>query len=78
MLPKPKLVDNWRAVLRHAWSIRLIVLAGILSGLEIALPLIDQAVAVPRGTFAAMSFVTTAAAFVARLIAQQSVSGGAE
>lgn len=70
-----QLVSNWRAVLRRAWSIRLLVVAGVLSGLEAALPFIDQAVAIPRGSFAILSFIATAAAFVARLIAQQSVSG---
>jgi hypothetical protein len=36
-----KLVANWRAVLRCAWSIRLMILAGLLSGVEVALPLLD-------------------------------------
>ena len=78
MPPSIKPVANWRRVLRHAWSIRLIVLAGILSGLEIALPLIDGFLPIERGLFAALSFLATAGAFVARLIAQQSVSGGGE
>jgi len=70
------LVSNWRRVLRHAWSIRLVVLAGLLSGAEIALPLTRDLVDVPRGLFAGLSFAATAGAFIARLIAQQSVSGG--
>lgn len=70
-----RLVANWRAVLRYAWSIRLLILAGLLSGAEIALPLIQELLPIPRGVFAALSFLTVAAAFVARLIAQQSVSG---
>jgi len=36
-----KLVANWRAVLRRAWSVRLMLAAGLLSGAEIALPLLD-------------------------------------
>ena len=39
---KPKLLPNAGRVLRRAWSIRLIVVAGILSGCEVALPIIDQ------------------------------------
>lgn len=70
------LVRNWRAVLRYAWSIRLLVLAGLLSGAEIALPLIQDLLPIPRGAFAGLSFLATAMAFVARLVAQQSVSGG--
>lgn len=70
------LVKNWRAVLRRAWSIKLIILAGILSGAEIALPLIQDLLPIPRGVFAGLSFLATAAGLVARLVAQQSVSGG--
>ncbi len=70
-----RLVAEWWRVLRYAWSIRLMVLAGVLSGAEIALPLIQDLLPIPRGVFAGMSFVATAGAFVARLVAQQSVSG---
>ena len=70
------LVAEWWRVLRYAWSIRLLVLAGLLSGAEIALPLIQDLLPIPRGVFAGMSFVATAGAFVARLVAQQSISGG--
>lgn len=70
-----KLVWNWKRVLKHAWSIRFIVIAGLLSGAEIALPLIREAIAVPAGLFAGLSFAATAGAFIARLVAQESVSG---
>jgi len=73
-----KLVWNWRSVLHYAWSIKLIVLAGLLSGAEVALPLIREVVDVPRGWFAGASLVVTAGAFIARLIAQRSVSGSAD
>lgn len=71
-------VPNWRRVLRYAWSIKLIIAAGLLSGAEIALPLIREVAEVPRGLFAGLSFAATAGAFIARLIAQQSVSGGGD
>lgn len=69
-----KLITNWLTVLRCAWSIRLMILAGILSGIEVALPLIDGWVEVPRGIFASFSGLVTALAFVARLVAQNNVS----
>jgi hypothetical protein len=69
------LVAEWWRVLRYAWSIRLLVIAGLLSGAEIALPLIQDLLPIPRGVFAGLSFLATAGAFVARLVAQQSVSG---
>ena len=65
------LVANWRRVLRCAWSIRLMIVAGLLSGVEIALPLLDGYLPIPRGLFAALSAATTCAAFVARLLAQK-------
>ena len=68
-----KLVDNWRAVLARAWSIRLILLAGLFSGLEAALPFIGQLPFNPWW----LSVITTlvvAGAFVARLVAQPSIN----
>jgi hypothetical protein len=65
------LVDDWKYVLKRAWSIRLMLLAGLFSGLEIALPILDGILPIPRGVFAALSGTTTAAAFVARLLAQK-------
>lgn len=67
------LVANWRRVLRYAWSIRLILLAGLLSGLEVAMPYM-VALPIPTGVFAALSLVVTMAAFVARLVAQKDIS----
>ena len=31
------LIDDWHRVLRRAWSVRLMLLAAVLSGLEVAL-----------------------------------------
>lgn len=67
------LVPNWRAVLRRAWSIRLLIIAGALSGLEVALPLFGFDV-IPAGTFAALSGLVTMAAFIARLLAQKGIT----
>lgn len=64
-----RLYENWRDILRKAWSIRLMILAGILSAAEVVLPLFADVM--PRGTFAALSAVTVTAAFVSRLIAQK-------
>ena len=47
------------------------ILAGVLSAVEVVLPLFADSI--PRGTFAALSGVTVAAAFVARLVAQQDI-----
>lgn len=71
-----RLIPNWRVVLTKAWSVRLMIVAGILSGFEVALPLIDQVIDIPRGLFAAASGLTVSAAFIARLMAQKGIRDG--
>lgn len=66
-----KLYDNWKSIVRKAWSIRFMVLAGIFSGAEAILPLFQDAF--PRGLFAALSAVTVSVAFVSRIVAQKDV-----
>lgn len=62
------LIDDWHKVLRYGWSIRLILLAGLLSGLEVVLPYCSDTI--PPKLFAGLSVLVTAGAFVARIIAQ--------
>lgn len=63
---------NWRDILTRAWSIRFIIIAAILSGLEAGFALISpDAYGIPQGTYAAVSFVATVAAFIARFIVQK-------
>lgn len=64
-----QLYPNWKELIRRAWSIRLLVLAGFLSGCEVILPFFSEDI--PRNLFAVLSFVAVSAAFVARLIAQK-------
>lgn len=64
-----RLADDWKVILRRAWSVRLMLLAALLSGAEFALPYFGDKV--PSGVFAALGFVVTGAALVARLIAQK-------
>lgn len=70
------LVRNWRQVLKRAWSVRLMLIAGLLSGLEFAIPYLDGYVDIPPRLFALLSGLTVAAAFVARLLAQKDVADG--
>jgi hypothetical protein len=64
-----KLIHNWRDILKQAWSVRLIILAGILTAAEVVLPLFFESI--PRNVFAVAICITTAAALIARLIAQK-------
>lgn len=66
-----KLLSNWKDVIKRAWSMRLMLLAAILSGAEVVLPFLSESI--PRGIFAVLSGVTVAAAFVARLVAQKGI-----
>lgn len=66
-----RLIDDWRRVLRRAWSIRLMVLAGGLSGCEALLPLVTDSLPWPRWASALLVFAIVAGAFVARLVAQR-------
>lgn len=70
------LIEDWRAVLRRAWSIKLIFIAGFFSGLEVAIPFFEWTM--PRGLFALLSFVTANGAFVARILAQKEVHSGSK
>ena len=64
-----KLYDNWQEILKKAWSIRFMILAGIFSGIEVILPLFHDSI--PKNIFAALSFIFVALAFVSRLVAQR-------
>lgn len=69
-----RLREDWHRVLTKTWSVRLIVIAAVLSGLEVALS-VATAFAIkppmPAGIFAALSGLVTVAAFAARFFAQQ-------
>lgn len=68
------LLSNWRAVLSRAWSVRLIIIAALLSGVEVALPMLEGILAVPAGVFAALSGVVAASALLSRVVAQEGLS----
>ncbi len=67
------LISNWRGVLRKAWSARLMLVAAVMSGAEIIIPFFSDAM--PRGAFAALSFVAVSGAFIARFVAQKAFYG---
>lgn len=65
------LYPNWKDILRRGWSIRFMLVAGLLSGAEVALPVFaDQ---IPRGVFASLSFLAVSGAFISRLVAQKGI-----
>jgi hypothetical protein len=68
---RPQLLPDWRDILRRAWSIRLMLLAGLLSGCEAILPLFSDSFPMPRWASSALVAVVIAAAFITRLLAQR-------
>lgn len=64
-----KLIEDWKKTLKKAWSVRLLIVAGLLSGVEIILPMYSDVI--PRGVFAAASGFVTMAALVARVTVQK-------
>lgn len=66
-----RLVSNWRLILRYGWSVRLMFLAAILTGLEAINPLIGDLLPIPPGVLAVESFLIVVAAFVARFLYQR-------
>lgn len=66
-----KLDARWRDILRRAWSVRLLAVAAVLSALEALLTLYPDVLPLPRGALAVLVPAVIAAAFVARLVAQQ-------
>ena len=66
-----KLYTNWKEIVKKAWSIKFIILAGVLSASEVILPLFFDYF--DRGTFAILSFIAVSGAFVSRLIAQKDI-----
>lgn len=71
-----RLHENWRTLFRRAWSIRLALIAAVLSGAEVALSVFTSNPPIAAGTFAALSALVTIAAAVARLFAQSGVTPG--
>lgn len=68
-MKKPTLLEDWRWIVRHAWSFRLNVLAGLFAAAEAILPLFMYDF--PRGVFAGLTLVTVICSNIVRLIAQR-------
>lgn len=66
------LIPDWKLVLEKAWSVRLLILAGVLSAAEVILPFFSDVI--PRGLFAAVTFPVVGGALIARVLAQKEFS----
>ncbi len=74
MTAKPKicLLDDWRRVLRRAWSIRFSLLAAVFTAAEVVVPLFGDVLLdlMPRGVFVLLAFSASIGAAIARLFVQ--------
>ncbi|WP_457302265.1 DUF7940 domain-containing protein [Phyllobacterium sp. P5_D12] len=53
-----RLIDEWRTVLRKAWSVRLILLAGLLEALGSLMPYLGVVLPIPESVFNVLSALT--------------------
>jgi hypothetical protein len=67
------LIWNWKAVLKKAWSIKFILGAGFLSGVEVILPMLDIQFG-PPWMMPLITLFVVAGAFVARIVAQPAIT----
>lgn len=63
--------SDWKKILTRAWSIRLTVLAALLTSIEVAFSVFGAPFGIPAGIFAGLSGITSGFAFAARLYAQK-------
>lgn len=66
-----RLIDDWKWVVTKAWSAKLMLVAAGLSGFEALMAVFVDNPPIPREAFSIVFCVITAAAFVARLVAQR-------
>lgn len=66
-----RLLPEWRQIIRHAMSVRLMLLAVLLSVMEAALPFLP--LPIPQGLASALAAIVTLAAGFSRLVAQQAL-----
>lgn len=70
------IIDEWQKVLKHAWSIRFAIIAGIFAAAEVVLPIFSDAL--PRGLFAGLSGLATIGSIISRVILQKKMHYGDE
>lgn len=63
------MITDWQHVMKKAWSVRLIAVAGLLSGLELILPMFGADI--PRNWYAIATMAVTTLALIARVVAQK-------
>lgn len=69
------LIPKWKAVLTKAWSVRLMALATVFSGIEVAMQALSpELLGIPTGAFAMLAGVVSMLGVVFRIMAQPGVT----
>ena len=63
-----QLIPEWKIVLRRAWSVRFLALAGVLTGCEFILPFYIESV--PREIFIGLVMLVSVAGIISRVVSQ--------
>lgn len=72
-IQRPHLLDDWRRVLRKAWSFKLAILSAVLCAAEVGVQLF--AAVRPAPWLAMLAALTSLAAGIARIVAQPKAFG---
>lgn len=70
-----KLIEDWKAVLIKAWSVKFNIAATLFGAAEVVVALV-QPEGIPNGVFAGIAAAISICSNVARVMAQQELSGG--
>ncbi len=69
------LIEDWRAVLAKAWSVKFNIAAAMFGAAEVAVALVEPA-GIPNGIFAAIAATISILANVMRVLAQKEINNG--
>ena len=70
-----KLARDWKKVLKHAWSVRLMALGVALQVLDAAMPYLPAIIPAYPGVLLLFSIASILGGLISRFIAQKTVSG---
>ena len=68
-----KLVEDWRGILKRAWSVKFNIAATLFGAAEVVVAIVQPA-AIPNGVFAGIAATISVLSNVARIMAQSPLS----
>ncbi len=71
-----RLEEDWKLILRHAWSFKFNALASVAGTVELLVQSGFLGDGIPKATFGAIALVSSLIAMYARLLAQKELTNG--